>query len=123
MTFNCIPHLETCKAQCCGKRIHTKRLWKLKSHYAEYVTKVEYINNMACITTKDNMCPFLCRKVHRCKIYNNRPSVCKQFGETKGLLCAFQGRLGFKRSIAKRTKILREQKKKVIALKQKEKLK
>lgn len=118
MTFNCLPFLEICKASCCTKRIFDKRLWKVNSHFSEYVVKVDYINNKACITTTDNMCPFLCRKQHRCKIYDSRPQICKKMGECKELPCSYQGRLGHPRSIARRIKFLRQQKKKIKEMKE-----
>lgn len=47
------------------------------------------ITTTLCDINDKNRCPFL-RKDYRCNIYEDRPSVCRKFGEIEELKCQFR---------------------------------
>jgi Fe-S-cluster containining protein len=56
--------------------------------------------NQAIILTKDFLCVFFDRINHKCAIYEERPDVCRNYGEIEALPCPFFKRSGNERSPA-----------------------
>jgi len=73
------------------------------------VTHVTEFGDKVILETKDMMCPYL-SKEYKCTIYNERPEVCRLFGnETHPLLvCPYQDKNGKIRSRQERRNIERE---------------
>jgi len=100
--FKCI---ENC-ADCCGPVPFPIETWEKFKHLAakpDYVMKIEkdifpVRNNMACVFLSN----------HHCLIYENRPSICRDYGQVDGLPCPFIKRNGNKRSPAQAKRIQRQ---------------
>lgn len=85
--------LHKCKAICCYNIPFDKgELERFKDKIVNPVIGVVPMHgaNIAFTAEKieDNKCPFL-RNDFKCNIYNNRPDVCRKFGEINELPCKF----------------------------------
>ena len=85
--------LSKCNAQCCYNLSFDQN--ELERFATRIVNPVLYIvpmfgRNVAFTAEKmeDNKCPFL-RHDFKCNIYENRPDVCRKFGEIDKLPCRF----------------------------------
>lgn len=85
--------LSHCLSQCCYNVPFEN--WELERFAALIVTPVKYTMPIGCgilpFTDEDpmkNKCPFL-RKDYKCNIYDNRPDVCRKFGQIDELPCKF----------------------------------
>ena len=82
-----------CNAQCCYNLSFDQN--ELERFATRIVNPVLYFvplfgRNVAFTAEKmeDNKCPFL-RHDFKCNIYENRPDVCRKFGEIDKLPCSF----------------------------------
>jgi Fe-S-cluster containining protein len=97
-----------CKADCCGPVFFTKE-W-VEKHRAEFQRPVEEIkeaDGVVIVATKDGRCVFL-DPGYRCKVYEDRPEVCRLYGYTPDLKCAYCKPNGNLYSEAKRKQIQRK---------------
>lgn len=108
--MNCNSHIKRCKAACCGivpiPEIYL-RLYKNKI-YDKVFTIKKLEKNMIIAETLNLKCIFLNKK-NQCSIYDNRPEVCKMFGNESHILltCLFQDKNGISRN-KKDKKIIKE---------------
>lgn len=90
MPFECKKYHSECKARCCGIVPIPVHIWQRNQHNIQkdvkeklkcYITDPEKIRHKAIIpVTNDGLCPFL-KEDLSCAIYNDRPTVCKKFGD------------------------------------------
>ena len=59
------------------------------------------LGNETVPETADGLCAFLDRKAHRCAIYEDRPQVCREYGQIPELPCPYVKANGNPRSPAK----------------------
>ncbi|MCR4847382.1 MAG: YkgJ family cysteine cluster protein [Bacteroidales bacterium] len=86
--------LNTCRACCCYNIPFMNG--ELERYKDKIVTPVLFTEPMGpavvAFTAYDpmlNKCPFL-RDDYKCNIYENRPEVCRQFGQIEELPCKFR---------------------------------
>lgn len=83
-----------CKSACCHNIVFTNHeLERFSDKIINSVISREpmFGSDVLAITNPDpmkNKCPFL-RADYRCNIYENRPDVCRKFGEIPELKCKF----------------------------------
>ena len=106
-SFKC---LEKCGFCCSFVFILKETYEKHKDKFQKPVKVVYQVGNEVGIITFDRACAFLTDD-KRCAIYEDRPEVCKQFGETKQIPCPYLKPNGNPRSQADKKKILRAMKK------------
>jgi Fe-S-cluster containining protein len=109
MPFECEKYHCKCKARCCGIVPIPLTIWQKNQHNIQrevkeahkvYVTDQENVRHTAFLPiTEDHLCPFL-RADLKCAIYENRPKVCKKFGDEShwALRCPMQHKDGTPRS-------------------------
>lgn len=109
MPFECKKHHPTCKARCCGIVPIPVPTWQKNQHNLQkevkekhkvYATGQDNIKQTCILPiTEDALCPFL-KKDLSCAIYEDRPKVCKQFGDEShwALRCPMQHKDGSPRS-------------------------
>ena len=102
------PHKTGSEAFCCG--IIPFPLKFLEEHKPFFQENGELKENgeQAIILTPDFLCVFFNRKEHNCAIYEERPTVCKMYGEVEQLQCPYFKRSGNRRSPASEKITLRE---------------
>lgn len=94
---------------CCGVLIFPKDfIDKFKDKIEKNPKKIVEIDTRVIYLYDDERCPFLDRNTRLCKVYNNRPDVCKEYGNTDRLPCPYFKRSGNKRSKASENKVLRQ---------------
>lgn len=100
---NCKIFHSKCKADCCSfvpidRKIYVENFDKQARHVKELV-EMDAIGDFVVPVTEDGKCVFLSSDLN-CNIYENRPDVCKKFGnETHiNLTCSYQTKNGLKRS-------------------------
>jgi len=88
-------------SECCGVAPIPEDIWNKHKDKAERVIKIiKEERNMLCYVpiTKDNKCSLLNLETNKCKIYEDRPLVCKWFGpnpkDIKNLDCPYLTRDG-----------------------------
>lgn len=85
--------LSKCNAQCCyNLAFENGELERFKDKIVNPVIDIVWFGGVRLTITSTNMdsnkCPFL-RRDFKCNIYENRPDVCRKFGETDKLPCKF----------------------------------
>jgi len=110
MTINCEKCLDKPPCGCCGFMIFEKKFVekfkdKIEPNFKELAEK----GNQVCYLYDDYRCPFLDRKIFKCKIYENRPNICKIFGTgiDPRILCPYYKPNGSLWSDAKRKQLER----------------
>jgi len=92
MPFECKKYHSKCKAKCCGIVPIKLSTWSKNQHnlqreVKEVIKGTSSEGKVVIPITEDNYCPFL-KEDLECAIYENRPEVCKKFGdESHELLC------------------------------------
>ncbi len=112
--MNCFECHNKCKAECCSdltplpKGLIDKHQEKVVNCSIE---KKEVYNESVINTTGNGRCIFL-REDMRCNIYDDRPELCRKFGdETHPMLfCSWQSKEGRVRSRQEKRKIERQAK-------------
>lgn len=112
MSFDCSKH--NCKSKCCkvvpindifyraNEDKRTRSVIKEESHREGFITPITV--GLKCCYLKDD---------GECNIYDDRPNVCKVFGDDSHILmsCDFQDKDGNKRSRQAKRRIERDKKK------------
>lgn len=85
--------LSKCSAQCCyNLAFENGELERFKDKIVNPVIDIVWFGGVRLTITSTNMdsnkCPFL-RRDFKCNIYENRPDVCRKFGEIDKLPCKF----------------------------------
>lgn len=90
MPFECKKYHSQCQARCCGIVPIQASIWQKNQHkihrqpketHKVYVTMPNERKVTAILPiTDDGLCPFL-KKDLQCSIYEDRPDVCKKFGD------------------------------------------
>lgn len=118
MGFDCSKQHSSCKAMCCGtfplpKEIYERNRTRIIKKPDVEAFWERHGQELITPTTDDGLCPFLDRINLRCNIYNDRPDVCKKFGDESHVLlrCPWQDKDGNTRSRQERRKIEQEGKK------------
>ncbi|MFW9872294.1 MAG: YkgJ family cysteine cluster protein [Candidatus Thorarchaeota archaeon] len=101
--FNCEPYLEICGAKCCAcfpmpLGTYQRNTHKICREVAE-IQKVEvHGSEKVILLTCSMLCAFL-DKNYKCNIYEDRPEICRNFGNEKYpfMHCPFQHTDGTKR--------------------------
>lgn len=105
MTFVC---LEGC-SDCCGVIPMSEELvLKYVDKYQVEVLESKSAGGEIIVMTDDFKCIFLNRNTNRCTIYEDRPAVCKEYGLTDRLKCAYMKPSGRRRSPAMTKRVLRQ---------------
>jgi len=95
MSFDCTKVIpKKCKGDCCGIVPIPKQTWiKNRSKSQREIVEIVKIAGDGVMSdtviprTKNDVCPFL-DKNYRCVIYDERPEVCRKFGDgTHPCLC------------------------------------
>lgn len=99
-TWKCV---EGCKADCCGAVPMSKSVVKKNEHLAQIQPiKVHQLSgDDVYVETEDMRCVFLNRATHKCVIYDDRPTVCREYGQIADLPCPYVALNGRPRSPAK----------------------
>jgi Fe-S-cluster containining protein len=93
---------ENC-GECCGIVPIPKELAKKTEHLAQVKPKeVIEIEGNLYILPEDMLCVYLNRKAKRCMIYNQRPEICKEYGESERLPCPHFKANGERRTFTER---------------------
>jgi Fe-S-cluster containining protein len=110
--MNCDQCLKECKAACCGCFPIPKELYEKNKDKIVSPIKELPIGDDIMLITEYLSCAFL-TKDFKCNIYNERPEICRKFGDETHLclICSYQDKDGNIRSRQMRRKILREQEK------------
>lgn len=87
-----------CSSDCCGPVGIPKEIWAKHSEKVIY-NDLQEINNEIVPFTKDFKCVFL-GKCGECKIYEERPKVCVDYGLIDELICPYIKKNGSPRSPA-----------------------
>lgn len=98
-----------CDNDCCGFIVFDTELWtKCRDKVDKAgLLKVEHIEGKTLAYTEDDKCPFLDRTKHKCRIYENRPEVCRNYGLKEDLQCSYIKMNGNVRSPAKQRRMQR----------------
>lgn len=114
--MDCSQCLLKCKAQCCGPVPIPKKVYYAMPKARVPVSEQEFYD-FVIGTDKDNYCVFLSED-YRCTIYNQRPEVCKKFGDESQIemTCRFQAKDGRIRARGELREIGRQQDKHVTKL-------
>lgn len=119
MPFECKKYHGECKAKCCGIVPIPMSVWQRNQHNIQREVKEkhkvmagqngEVAKRSILPVTEDYYCPFL-KKDLSCGIYNDRPDICKKFGDESHLLlkCPMQKADGTARTEEERTKLLND---------------
>jgi Fe-S-cluster containining protein len=83
MTFKC---KEGCHA-CCSVPPLDKKIYERNKHLIKVEVNEIKAHNKIIPVTEDNVCPFLIDE--KCIIYEDRPRVCKDMGQTPKMPCPF----------------------------------
>lgn len=93
---------------CCGIIIFKKEFYEQnKDKIEDGFIKVIEKDGFVTFLYDDNRCPFLNRKTRLCKIYEDRPQVCRDYGYFEKLPCIYFKRSGARRSPASQRKMER----------------
>lgn len=103
-----------CNADCCGPMPMERQFFM--EHYGNIEPNIGYLlgsvpESTAVIPlTDDAMCIFLDRTKRSCRIYNDRPEVCKRFGDESHplLFCPHMDAQGKERNRQQRRKLQRK---------------
>lgn len=93
---------------CCGIMIFNIKL--IEKHFNKIEPnslKIIQENDILSYIYEDNRCPFLDRTTRLCKIYEDRPKICRDYGFIEKLPCPYFKRSGNKRSPESQRKIER----------------
>ena len=109
--MDCDKCLKKCKAECCSVVPFDTEILKKHKPIRNIIERIEF-DDLVILETIDNVCPFLGFDF-KCSIYNDRPEVCKKFGNEEHFLmtCAYINKDNEVRSRQERRKIQRKQKK------------
>ena len=109
--MDCESCLKKCKAECCGVIPLPKEII-MKYKFIRIPIHHEDFGDIILATDKDNYCCYLGEDL-RCSIYENRPDICRKFGDESHILmtCKWQNANGAIRNRAERRRIEREQNK------------
>jgi len=109
--MDCSKCLHQCKAMCCGvvpisKDIFAKNKDKLNKN-RPIIEEIDLGDSLIPLT-KTGTCPFLTDD-YKCGIYNDRPEVCRKFGDETHpmLICPYQSKDGRVRSRQERRQLER----------------
>lgn len=73
-----------CRAECCGIVPIPRQVYEQNKHLIEHPEEIELLefdkHKISIIVVRGVQCGFL-GSDFKCRIYNQRPSICKQFGE------------------------------------------
>lgn len=99
--FNCDNCIDKCKGACCGVVPMPKDTYEKNKSLIDHKCKViEFDKDMVVVFDEISFrCGFL-SDANKCKIYDERPEVCKKFGneESPLLCCPYQDKCGRIRS-------------------------
>lgn len=105
MPFECKKYHCKCEAKCCGIVPIKITLWQKKQHciqreVVEIHTAISHEGRVVIPVTEDMYCPFL-KKDLSCSIYEDRPEVCRKFGDESHelLQCPMQDKEGKERTV------------------------
>ena len=109
--MDCSKCLDKCKAECCSVVPFEKDRFYRNKRVREILELTEF-DGIVIPTTKDGKCPFLGHDL-QCTIYDDRPDVCRKFGDESHILmtCAYQDKDGRVRSRQERRQISRQHEK------------
>lgn len=114
MSFNCFKLHAKCQAGCCGIVPIDAKVYKANEHKRTrpVIQEIPFKDAEILPHTMDKRCCFLGEDL-RCQIFNDRPQVCKDYGneEHTALTCAYQNKDGKERSKQAKKRIKREHKK------------
>ena len=108
MGFNCKKNC----GECCGPVFFNKKLFE--KHKNKLNPDCEIIQNndeIVVIQNENGRCGFIDNDTAKCKIYEDRPQTCKNYGLIERLPCPYFKPNGNKRSKAMEKRIHREAKK------------
>ncbi len=104
--IDCISILPTCEGICCGVcPIPSLTFEKHKAQVQRRIIRVIPLGVFVVPITEDNACVFL-KADKRCGIYEDRPIICKMYGEIDELPCAFINKDGVVRTKEDREKTI-----------------
>ncbi len=106
MTFEC---KENC-GECCGPVFIDEALFTKNRHKITNVCEIFHPKDktIVVIQEENGRCGFLDNATAKCKIYEERPQVCENYGITERLPCPYFKPNGNKRSKAMGKRISRE---------------
>src|ERR1700761_4646488 len=107
---NCPAFHSVCKSSCCGPvPIPTSTYLKNKHLIQKTVVEVQDLGDHTLPITDTLSCCFLTGDLS-CMIYNDRPDVCKKFGDETDLLmtCVYQTKDGNERNSMHKKRLLKE---------------
>lgn len=112
--MNCGKCLDKCKAECCGlvpfdKTVFARNRGKQKREILEVINVDD---THVVIVCKHNYCVFLDAN-YKCSIYDERPEVCKLYGNIDNLPCFYQDKEGNMRTRQDRRRLSRKYDKKM----------
>lgn len=95
------PHIKNPNAPfCCGIIPFPLKFLETHKPFFKASGELKDDGNQAIILTKDFLCVFFDRINHKCAIYEERPDVCRNYGEIEELECPYFKRSGNRRSPA-----------------------
>jgi len=92
---------------------------KVSKSLGEFDNKNKVYGKKGTLIYEDLRCPFLDRKTRLCKIYENRPKVCIDYGNIEKLQCPYFKRSGNVRSEGSRKQIEKDLDRKINLLNKK----
>jgi len=101
MEFDCKGTHHKCRAVCCSAIPIPRKIWE--DNQDKVITKpteaVDFPDDYIFPKTESGGCPFL-RNDYHCNIYENRPDVCRKFGDESTILmsCPYLHNNGKERS-------------------------
>ena len=109
MSFNCSRCLSKCEAYCCGPVPMTPAFIEAHKVVRPIIKLIQLGDNLVIPETEDLRCPFLSADF-KCTVYDDRPEVCKTFGDESAMLmtCPYQAADGRVRSRQERRSLERQ---------------
>lgn len=109
MKMDCDKCFAACGAQCCSSVPLPNWIFEKHQPVREITKMIPLGDNMTIPETESGRCPFLGMDL-KCTIYEDRPFVCRKFGDESSSLmtCAFQAADGRVRSRQERRQIERK---------------
>jgi Fe-S-cluster containining protein len=110
MTWKCHPD---CKGECCGIVPIPYIVFKSNEDVIQCTPKrvdtIRLKDKRAVVlpVTDDLKCVFLNRETFKCAIYEERPDVCRLYGQNVRLLCAYVDMTGKFRGMRDRVRVAR----------------
>jgi len=92
---------ENCNADCCGSIYMDRELVEKNKHKMQRKFKeIKIFDNISFVETEDGKCVFLGWD-NNCAIYDQRPQICRDYGQTPELPCPYVDLRGKLRTPAK----------------------